>query len=49
MEYRLTDHARFQMQRRQITDSCIGRVLAAPEQIERAREGRMIYQSRIKA
>ncbi len=47
-EYRFTDHARFQMQRRQISEHHVGRVLAAPEQTEKVRKGRMIYQSRIK-
>ncbi|MDQ7030710.1 MAG: DUF4258 domain-containing protein [Ardenticatenia bacterium] len=45
-QYRLTDHARFQMKRRGIEESEIEKVLSAPEQAERARPGRVIYQSR---
>ena len=47
-EYRLTDHARFEMARRQITESDVSQVLAAPEQSEMVWEGRMLYQSRIR-
>jgi len=46
--YLLTDHARMEMARRQIKESDIARILALPEQTERVREGRMVYQSRIK-
>jgi len=45
--YRLTDHARLEMARRQISEAEVGRVLAAPEQTECMREGRAIYQSRV--
>jgi hypothetical protein len=34
------------MERRQITEAEIARVLAAPEQTEMARPGRAVYQSR---
>jgi hypothetical protein len=45
--YRLTDHARFEMARRQINETEVESVLAAPEQTECVREGRTVYQSRI--
>ena len=46
-EYRLTQHARSQMARRQVTESDVARVLAAPEQTEEVRKGRVVYQSRM--
>ena len=45
--YRLTDHARLEMTRRQISTAEVESVLAAPEQTECVREGRAVYQSRI--
>jgi hypothetical protein len=45
--YRVTDHARFEMARRRITAAQIDRVLAAPEQTELVRPGRVVYQSRV--
>jgi len=45
--YRLTDHARFEMTRRQISAAEVESVLAAPEQTKCVREGRAVYQSRI--
>lgn len=45
--YRLTDHARTEMARRQIQESDVASVLAAPEQTETIREGREVYQSRV--
>ena len=45
--YRLTDHARLEMTRRQISDAEVESVLAAPEQTACMREGRAVYQSRI--
>ena len=45
--YRLTDHARLEMARRQINEAEVERVLAAPEQTECVREGRVLYQSRM--
>jgi hypothetical protein len=45
--YRLTDHARMGMARRQISGAEVARVLAAPEQTESVHAGRAIYQSRI--
>lgn len=45
-DYWGTDHARFEMARRRITVAQIDRVLAAPEQTELVRPGRVVYQSR---
>jgi hypothetical protein len=45
--YRLTDHARMEMARRQISEAEVANVLSAPEQTERLREGREVYQSRM--
>ncbi|MEA3375184.1 MAG: DUF4258 domain-containing protein [Chloroflexota bacterium] len=45
-EHRLTDHARFEMERRGISEEQIARVLSAPEQAELVRPGRVVYQSR---
>ena len=47
--YRITDHARDEMVRRQIAEEDVAKVLAAPEQIETAREGREVYQSRLQS
>jgi hypothetical protein len=46
-EYRFTDHARFEMERRGISEAEIARVLSAPEQSDLVRPGRAVYQSRI--
>lgn len=46
--YRLTKHAIEQMARRNISEAEVARVLAAPEQILPVREGRVVYQSRIR-
>ena len=43
----MTDHARLEMARRQISAAAVGQVLAAPEQTECVREGRAVYQSRM--
>lgn len=43
--YRLTDHTRLEMARRQISEAAVDSVLAAPEQTECVREGRAVYQS----
>lgn len=45
--YRLTDHARTEMARRQIQESDVASVLAALEQTETIRAGREVYQSRL--
>ena len=47
IHYRLTDHARFEMGRRGITEGEVTHVLSAPEQAELVRPGRAIYQSRV--
>jgi len=44
-EYRLTDHARLEMERRQISESDVAQVLVAPEQVQGVREGREVYQT----
>ena len=46
--YRLTDHAKTEMERRGITEEQVANVLLAPEQSEPVREGREVYQSRFK-
>jgi hypothetical protein len=46
-EYRLTDHARQEMARRQISEADVAQVLSAPEQSESVRAGRQIFQSRL--
>jgi len=46
-EYRLTDHARYEMSRRQISEAAVAHILSAPEQIEMVRPGRAVLQSRI--
>ncbi len=45
--YRLTDHARQEMIRRQIAEEDVAKVLAAPEQTETVRAGRQVYQARL--
>jgi len=35
------------MRRREIRDSTVARVLGQPEQVERVREGRCVYQARL--
>lgn len=47
--YRLTDHARAEMARRQIAEPDVARVLSAPEQTAVVREGRLVCQSRVQA
>jgi hypothetical protein len=44
---RLTDHARWEMMRRQIRAAAVESVLAAPEQTACGRAGRAVYHSRI--
>jgi hypothetical protein len=44
-EYRLTDHAKFEMRRRQISETEVTLVLKSPQQVKTVREGRKIYQS----
>jgi hypothetical protein len=45
--YILTDHARFEMQRRAISEADVATVMALPEQREQVRAWRYVYQSRI--
>jgi hypothetical protein len=45
--YILTDHARFEMARRQISASIVAQVLDAPEYTEIVRPGRALYQARL--
>ena len=47
--YYLTNHARAEMTRRQITEADVAKVLASPEQTMSVREGREIYQSRVES
>ena len=49
VEHRITDHARFEMERRGISEAEIARVLSAPEQSDLVRPGRVVYQSRMEA
>ncbi len=46
-QYLITDHARFQMGRRQITEEEMAQVLSSPDQVEIVRPGRAAYQSRL--
>ena len=46
-EYHITDHAQFEMERRQITEAEIAQVLSEPEQVEMVRPGRAVLQSRV--
>lgn len=45
--YILTDHARFEMARRQVSEDIVAQVLGAPEYTETVRPGRAVYQSRL--
>ena len=49
VSYRLTDHAILEMERREIAEADVARVLSAPEQTEIIRPGRVVCQSRIQA
>jgi len=46
-EYRITSQAVFEMERRDIDETVVRQVLAAPEQRHMARPGRDVLQSRI--
>lgn len=46
--YRLTDHAKFEMRRRQVSEAEVAQVLDEPAEIESVRIGRKIYQSKVK-
>lgn len=47
IEHHITDHARFEMERRGISEAEIVRVLSAPEQSDLVRPGRVVYQARM--
>lgn len=47
MEFRITDHARKELSRRQIPESALQEVLDNPEQIVPEDSGRKAYQSRL--
>lgn len=47
MEFRITDHARKELRRRQIPESALKAVLDNPEQIVPEESGRKAYQSRL--
>lgn len=46
-EYRITDHAQFEMERRRITEAEVAQVLSEPEQVEMVHSGRSVFQSRV--
>jgi uncharacterized protein DUF4258 len=46
-KYRITNHAAFEMARRDISESIVQRVLTTPEQRRAVRQGRDVLQSRI--
>jgi hypothetical protein len=46
--YRITDHAKMEMQRRQIDETDVARALHHPGQVVRVRSGHIIYQSKIR-
>ena len=45
--FRLTDHVKDEMARRQISESDVAQVLVKPEQRITVREGREVFQSRV--
>lgn len=49
MDYRLTEHAELEMQRRQVSREWIELVMNAPEQIVVGFGGRKVYQGRVSA
>jgi hypothetical protein len=46
-DFEFSDHALIEMERRNISQESVRSVLAGPEQMEIAREGRAVYQARI--
>jgi uncharacterized protein YuzE len=46
-DYAITEHARFEMQRRGVTEEMVQSVLRFPEQTVQVRPGRILLQSRI--
>ena len=49
MDYRLTDHAELEMQRRQVPREWVESVMHSPEQIVVGFGGRKVYQGRVSA
>ena len=47
LQFRLTDHAQLEMQRRGIGEAEVARVLSKPGQVEVVRPGRVVYQSQV--
>ena len=47
--YRLTEHAKEEMARRQISQGDVAKVLTTPKQVEAVRKGRSVYQSCIES
>jgi len=45
--YVIKDHARFEIQRRSITEEQVRQLLMAPQQTQEERPGRWVYQPRI--
>jgi len=45
--YRITDHAKEEMARRQMSEADVAQVLSAPEQSVPGRAGRIVYHSRL--
>jgi hypothetical protein len=46
IHYRLTEHAKDELAWRQISEDVVAQVLAAPEQTQDLRPGRVVYQAR---
>lgn len=49
MEYRLTEHAELEMQRRQVPSEWVESIMHSPEQIVVGFGGRKVYQGRVSA
>ena len=49
MDYRLTEHAELEMQRRQVSSEWVESIMRAPEQIVVGFGGRKVYQGRVSA
>ena len=47
-DYSITDHAYFEMQRRDISEQIVRKVLYKPDHVEEVRADRHVYQSKIK-
>ena len=46
-DYLITEHARFEMERRGLSEETVQAVLSAPEQEVEVRPGRVVFQSRL--